>query len=554
MDDSSHFVEALATPTRMFAYSATQLAPWFGPKNWIRDLWERTETIRRYENLVDSDGNPVNPNKVARRMWKYGLKADVLRASGRYAAGKKSDGSRYDEAIRVLAEQGAVFSSGDLFTKNRTRIINNIVKNGKGTQKTRRKLAKLVDVYNRTFDMTPLVAAYLSLRDAGVPETRAAAVALDTMNFRKTGTAMPIVRMVYAFAQPAVTGASNMLSLLYDRRTGKPRRQGWRRLAGYTVWFLMLQSFAQMLMDDEDDDKTGNRGKISDYDRYNTIPIPMGEGILTLPLTFGLPRLANAMAVNILGVSSGEESVRQGISDFLNLGVVPNISPLQPTNIDWGKDPIKALRAFFSPTIVKPLTQIAVNRNYFGSKIVNLEWRDDEKFLTEQFGYNTPEFYRSIARMLRHSFKVDFAPEQVRHIITGYTVGFPRLILQLAEQRYDKNPEGDESNPFISAIYELPEHQAWKTQFYNMIDRTDVLIRQVNAGEASGFSQEDLSLLSLRQRWEAYKSQIRSRRRKIQHMKITEKAKDRLNSKVSSLSDQIQLQFVIQVRDILGKN
>ena len=553
MDDSSHFLDTLATPTRWFAYSATQLAPWFGPKNWIRDLWERTETVRRYENLVDEDGNPVDQNKVARRIWKYGKNSDVMRASGRYAAGKESDGGRIDEAIRTLAEEGAVFSSGDLFTKNRSRIINNIVKNGKGPQKLRRKLATMVDIYNRTFDMTPLVATYLSLRDAGVSEKRAAAVALDTMNFRKTGTAMPAIRAVYAFAQPAVTGASNMMSLLYDRRTGKVRPQGWRRLAGYTVAFLMLQSFARMLMDDEDD-KTGSRGEISGYDRYNSIPIPFGDGILTLPLTFGLPRLANAMAVNLMGVGTGEADVRQGISDFLNLGLVPNISPLQPTNIDWGKNPFDAMVAFFSPSIVKPLAQVAINRNYFGSEIVKLSWEDKEKFRTEQFGYNTPEFYRDGARALRRVAGVDLAPEQMKHIIQGYTLGGARLALQMFERANDKTPEGDESHPLISAFYELPEHQAWKGQFYDMIDKTDVLIKRANAEEMGDATREELALLNLRQQWEAYKSQLRSRRARIQHMKITDKAKNRMLKNVSRVSDQIQLQFVIRLHEIQGKN
>lgn len=552
MDDSSQFLDVVSTPTRWFAYAATQLSPWFAPTNWFRDLWERSETLRRYDNVVDGNGKPVNMNAVARRTWRYGMAPSLFRSTGRYAANKSSDGSRYDEAVRALAESGSLFTTNDLFSSNRAQAVASIVKHGKLSSRVKSKIGDVVDIYNRTFDLVPAVSAYLALTDAGVPSNRAAAIALDTMNFRKAGTASPFFQALYAFSRPAITGGANMLSLVYDRRRNKFKPRGVGRLAAYSLIFAFIHAFARSIADDDEGGDT--LAQLSDWVKYNKIPFPLGNDIATLPMTFGLPRFGNAVAINALGILSGEKTLDNSVSDLLNFGLVPAISPLQPSSVNWKNDPITGFMLLISPTLANPLVEHVSNTNYFGGKIVNLTWRDKDQFMSEQFGYNVNEFYREGARTLRQFGGPDLAPEQFRHLLRGYVVGAPRMFLNVVEAK-GKDEDFSLMGEVFHSFYRADNGKAWKSQFYGMIDQTEVLKRKINAGVITELTDQQAQLLNLRQRWEEYSNELSNRKRKVTNNKLlTDAIKNRKYDTLQKIKDAIQAEFVVEVRKILGKD
>src|SRR5699024_4486687 len=127
----------------------------------------------------------------------------------------------------------------------------------------------------------------------GVPIDQAAAGSLDLMNFRKRGSAMPLFNALYAFAQPAVTGGVNAFSSLYTPQRGW-NRVGLTRLIGFTLTLGALQALARSLADD---DEGGNKlDQLGDFVLDNNIALPLGDGVLKIPLAFGTARLANGMA------------------------------------------------------------------------------------------------------------------------------------------------------------------------------------------------------------------------------------------------------------------
>lgn len=545
VDDVNHIIEFLATPTRMFAYMATQLSPWFAPKNWFRDLWERSENIRRMTILTE-EGQEVDMNAVGKRMWRYGTNPAMFKAAARFASGRPSKGTREDEAIRSLASHGALYVTSDLFSRDRRNLVREVSKQSGLSSKVKRSILKWVETYNHTFDFVPVMSAYMSAIDYGATSEQAAAVALETMNFRKAGAAMGLPRMLFAFAQPSVTGGVNAFANLYDRKTGRVRIQGLARLTSYVVGFLMLQSFARMI---SDDDEGGDIiDQLSDYTKYNTIPIGLGEdgGILTIPLSFGIPRIANGIARSVLGIGTGEKTISEGVEDTIVEALIPSVSPLTPSNVDWQKNPVAALLLTFSPTLAKPLAELTANVNYFGSPIIKLKWEDTEQFRTEQYGYNIPDWWRTVAREFRKMTGVDMAPDQVRHLVLGYMVGAPRLVIQVAEK--------DSAPAALSRwIYRQPYDKAWKSQFYDAQDQVDMLAKRRNANALNNPTEEERKLLSIWSDWEQVESELKSRRGKVtRNNSLSEKAKAKLYEKIQLTKDAYQADVVRKIRQARG--
>src|SRR5699024_7089019 len=234
MDDFSGFLRNFASaPTRIFAYTATQANPTFAPLNAFRDVWERSEVIRS-KNIIDAEGKKVNSGQVARRMLYYATTQlpSIIRATSRYARGMdiSGDSSRAARALAEIAEGGGLTTCSSHFLGGRKALVERVAQQASLPASTRKKIAGLVEGYNRTFDLISSVALYMSLKDANVSNADAAGHTLDTMNFRKSGTAMPIFQALYAFARPAVMSGANLAGVLYDRKTGNIRPRGIARL------------------------------------------------------------------------------------------------------------------------------------------------------------------------------------------------------------------------------------------------------------------------------------------------------------------------------------
>lgn len=555
MDDNSGMMQWVGAPTKAFAYAATQLNPFFAPRNWLRDLWERSEIVRT-RDIRHEDNSRADSVAIGRRMWAYGMNPAVFRAAAQFASGRTGD-SRAARALQELSERGGLISYGDLFNKNREKVVSDIVKSVSAPARARRGLAHLIDVYNRTFDLVPLVSAYMAMQDFNVSNQIAAGEALDTMNFRKAGTAMPIIRSMYAFAQPAVTGGANLLSMLYNRRTGRINwRVGVPRLAAYTIAFLTLNAFARMAADD---DEGGNQlDQLSDWVKTSSFAFPVGDKIVTIPLAFGMPRIANGMARAALDVSTNEATPAEALGSFVSGNVVPAISPIDPVEVDWSKRPDKAFLMTFAPTWMQPLVGLGVNRTTFDAPIVNDKWEKTDLFRTEQFGENTPEFYRDVAREVRKLTGVDMAPEQVRHLLRGYAIGFPSLVLNATVNNPYRESKGQTvDNPLTSWIMRNPNEHSIRSQFYQQLEDATALHRRREAGELGAPTAEDRRMLMLREQWLEVDKVLRrdaaAITRALNSRKITAATAEARKEKIRRDREAYQTDFVRRARRLQEK-
>lgn len=559
MDDFSGFMRNfLAAPTRIFAYTATQANPVFGPLNMFRDVWERSEVLRG-KHIYDSNGNRVDSRKVARRMLYYAITQlpHILRATSRYARGLdiSGDSSRAAQALAQISQVGGLSTFSNLFTGSKRALVEQVARRNKLPLKTKDSIAKLIEVYNRTFDLTSSVSLFMAMQDFKVANKDAAGLTLDTMNFRKTGSAMPLFQALYAFARPAVMTGANMMGVLYDRRTGKVRPQGIVRLAGMTAVFLAIQSF---LRAQADEDEGGNvLNQVTNFRKVSSINFQLPGGkIGSIPLAWGIVRIANATALNMLDVFSGEVSPQEAFGSMAFDAVVPTFSPINVVDVDFSRRPFTGMVLSAAPTVMHPIFSLAANRTDFDAPITS-EYLRSDRFLSDQGKPHTPTFYKDVAQDLRRVTRglLDIPPEQIQTLFKGYSAGAVRALLYAAVENPARQERGiPVANPFVTQFVQVQSPYARTSQFYDLMEDLTDLNRRREAGGIGTLNNNERRLLAIYDEWQEYDNDYRRRRGRItRNDRLNDAAKQHAWGVLYDERQARQHQFLERIRRQMGK-
>lgn len=537
MSEGEALWQGLGQLTRGYAYAATQLNPWFAPRNMFRDFWERSEILRQ-RTLHDDNGNTLDANRIGREMFKMLLTRSkpLIGVGWNYALGRKTGGNSVEgRYFREMLEGGAASIFRDRLGTSRTNIIKLIEKES-NPAKLMQGLDKVIGAWNRPFDFAAPLASYIAMREAGVNKEEALSTALDLMNFRKRGEKMNFFSSLYAFAQPAVTGGANALGSLYDR--SKPAGKRWNkrglvRMMTYTVAFTFARALMLSL---SDEDEGGNKlAQQSDYLHDNYLLIPAGDKILRIPLAFGLTRVANGIAGAMLGVGSGDQTPGEAFGQLWSGSVLPVFSPIEDVDIDGKKFPVQRLLYMFSPTFFKPFASVGMNITPWGTKVVQDQWADTDQYKSEQFGRYIPEIYGDVAKELRKLTGIDMAPEQIRTLIRGIPMG----IVGMAR---DGVIEGKGYSVLTKPIYSEYSEAARYFQFKEAYEASADVERRKNAGDTD-FTAYDRKQLAWREWWDEIDKDFRNRKSRITRDKsLSDKAK--LNRKAAIDEERRRMTYV----------
>ncbi|MCM1516207.1 MAG: hypothetical protein NC080_07355 [Paraprevotella sp.] len=542
-EEAASILQFISKPTQWFAYAATQLNPTFAPINFFRDVWERSDLIR----ARDLQGG--NAAKASRNIWRYAFNPQVWRAAFKYAAGKKLGFNFAETALDDLLRTGNISTRTDYFAGSKGKQIEAIAKAGSKLNTAQSKVRKVVEMYNRTFDLIAPLSSYLAMRNAGASKAVASATTLDLMNFRKTGTVMPAVKALYAFAQPAVTSGVNMLSSLKN----KDGSLNWRtvgRLTGYIAAALLFQSTARAIAgSDEGGDKLR---QLSEWTRTNSLNFPIGDSVVSLPLGFGLPRIANAIAQSMLDYTSNEQTLTEAFGSAVRSSVVPAISPIEPVGADWNQYPVKSLLLSFSPTWMRGMVEVGVNMTADGRPISRREWLKKDVFASEQGGMTTAELYKLGASELRKISGVDLTPEELGHLIKSFTPGgFGALRTMMIDNPNRESLGRDATNPFTGRFVRQFSDSAAIQQFYRYDERIGLIRKQATAGEE--LSKEEQDLLRLGEQWKEIDKDFRSRSSAITKKIASEETKKRMRLALIQQKQEVMKRFVKRFRMAEGK-
>lgn len=451
VEEKAQLFRTLEKPTQWFAKFATRWNLPFGPVNMIRDVWERSENMRA-RNYTTAAGKPVDSAKAASRMLQIARDPNVVKemfsAYWAQVKGKPLPNSKYAVALREFEDLGGGGSKyGTSLSRDRKDLVKEIDRAQSNNKITKgwRFLEKYVDFYNDALDSVAPVSAYMALRDQGMSKESAAAAALDLMNFRKTGAVMPVVRMLYAFAQPTATSAANLINTL-KTPVGK------KRFLGYLTAFVAWQAMAAMMAGEDEETGKNAYDALDDYAKEKSIPLPLPNGdFLKLPLGFGLPLLANQTAMFFRDMQRDDLSTAEAV-DNLALRYAKQIAPLNESKIQ--NDAAKFFLQTFAPTAYMPLFNVALNRTGLGGEIVKEAFLDKDRYKSEQGSPTTADFYKDVAQITRNTTGIDFAPEQIKELMNGVSLGLLRNIRDILVDNPWKEELGRPTKtPVVSSFY-----------------------------------------------------------------------------------------------------
>lgn len=407
-------LKPIAYTTRIFSRLVTMFLPGFALINAPRDVWEKSENIR----TRGVPGYDLDMNKVARRMLAIAGNpktlaaiAPVVSTDTPFQRFLKVNPDNQDSALlqEFMAAGGTSTTAGYLGRGSEALAKQFKTKDAIGT-----KAFKAIEAWNNAFELVSSFSAFKALRESGVDTNAASATTLNLMNFNKSGTIMGPIKAFYMFAQPAAAGAQQLGKTLATSR-------GRRRFTAYVLAGMGLYS---MLRSGEDDDELGvNRmDELSNYTLERNIPIPVGDNdYLKIPVGFGLPQLAWSFAVNLTKMLNGSQSATEAAAE-LSKGITKTITPVAPSETSIAKQPAVFLTQTLSPQIIKPLVNVAIDRNAFGSPLTNARFFKEDAPKSEQGRRNTPEEFKDVAKELGGIFGIDIYPEQVREL-SHYLMG-----------------------------------------------------------------------------------------------------------------------------------
>ena len=244
-----------------------------------------------------------------------------------------------------------------------------------------RGLGSIIDAANIAAENSTRMAAFIEARQRGMSSPEAAQLAKNlTVNFNKSGSAENF-RSLYLFFNASVGGTVRFAKAVTKLTKTQPGRGSkvleWagqknrdfnpaQKLAFILTNFSMMVAMLNGYNDEEDEDGVSYYEKIPDYvkTRNMIIMLPNQKGkYVKIPLPYGYNVFHN-IGTSIGDGVTGKRTVGEGIGN-VSVGVVEAFSPLSFNN---SKD-LLSFGINFIPSAFRPIGELAVNENYFGSQI-----------------------------------------------------------------------------------------------------------------------------------------------------------------------------------------
>jgi hypothetical protein len=242
---------------------------------------------------------------------------------------------------------------------------------------------------------------------------------------------------LFPFFSASVEGSRKIARIVTNPKT-----------AAQVVGGMMLVGMAESLANaglggDEDDDGTPDYLDVNRGKRMTHLVLYYGEGgddYITVPIGQMLgyfKYLGSKITDTWLGVQSGEEAGASILAASADVAT-GLIGLLSPARVQGGD--IERTLVSLTPLWGKPIADLAINQNYFGTPIYQPE-REDTGPAAELGRATTGEFWKSLARGLNEMTGgspatggyVNFQPEVYRYVLQTYLGGAARLFNQVKE-------------------------------------------------------------------------------------------------------------------------
>ena len=335
----------------------------------------------------------------------------------------------------------------------------------------------VVENVNDAFENSIRLAAYMEARKAGTSREKAAELAKNiTVNFNRSGELGAVANAWYMFFNASVQGTVRLarsLGTLKDVRKPNGELESWHKRLnasqkmafGLSLTTGMLTAI-NLAMSDEDEDGVLFYNKIPDYEKErNLIIMYDGQNYLKIPLPYGFNVFAN-MGSAMAEVAGGQRDMTDAGMFLLNSA----FSSFSPVSFGQSKDAAKYLAKGATPTIFKPLVDIAVNESYFGSSVYKEQFPVGAPKPEAEMSFRAPEGVRSFFQWMNEATggsefvpgKADFNPDKFWYGFEYYIGGAGQFVtrtLGTGRNAYEMIKEGEKvpmkanDFPFLRKLY-----------------------------------------------------------------------------------------------------
>lgn len=346
---------------RYMALVRTQLSVNFIPSNALRD------TMTAQLNALGL-GLPKEQQKgLAFEILKSVPKALKWAYEGQ-TGGETEGAKKYKEFVR---EGGAIefFGMKDIeqTQKSLIRQLNNMKPGAlAASRRVMRDAFNYITILNGSVENANRLATYTALVKRGVSKQQAAYIAKNiTVNFNRKGEVGTFLNAWALFANAGIQGSVRILKALKDSPTVRAAA------AGIVVTSFGIAELMRQVMGDDPDDDENYYDKVTDFikDTHMVLPYKMfggkSNGYIRIPLPYGYnvfwalgQNISKAMHHPAKEIPAEALHVIGTVADAFNpIGGAVNLA-----------DPKDVIRNF-TPTILQPVAELAVNQNFMGAPV-----------------------------------------------------------------------------------------------------------------------------------------------------------------------------------------
>lgn len=498
-----------APAIRYISGMLTQYNPRFAHRNFWRDAQAAFLNNLSEQGVAFTTRAMANIPMVQRTVWRYVL-ADTYK-------GKEEYTGPFGDYLREYFEAGA--QTGFSFMPELERMAKDFDKMVKGENAWDKVWGKGVkgtlSLMTEASELTVRFAEYVTARQMGRSVQEAAKMAKNiSVNFNQSGLLSKEMSKFFTFFNATIQG--NMRFLMpYGKNKPKFGERAFKfgaKFAGMAANFALLGLLSTFLQPDNPDDDTW----FTEYDRMSNF---IFFGKVKIPVVHFF-RMFYAAGVQAALAAQGRKTWKDAFytsADYA-LGEFVPASALQVQNL-WDYDettntielnPAKYAQAA-APSVISPLVDVAVNRDFKGSTVYRKKWDNDKKDITTA-KRNTPQWAVDVSNTLHRwsggnpdvPYKggntdgwIDIKPNAIEHLAQGYLSGAWEGLGHTAGFIWDGAHDADVFKhatnwPFLRDLFrDYSEEKAYNQQYYSVLQKLKNYEKRVNSLSQDEFDAEE---------------------------------------------------------------
>ena len=450
--------------TRTYAQLLTSWNPEFVVGNYFRDV----QTA-----LMNSKAVADLPEGARKRMIAEALSLKSFR--GIYNALRGDGSAEYARHFEEFRQAGGKISFMEYNDVERIkRRIEGMLKTGKMADVGRalRQAGKFVEDVNTAVENGVRLSTYVAMRNAGIPQDRAAFVARElTVNFNRKGEWGPIINSAYMFFNASVQGSVRMLQALRSPAVQRAVLAIIAGAAGIELWNYMVAG------DDDDGENAYEKIKPWIKERNMIFMLPWRKDYIMIPMPYGYNIFYNTgRVISELGrtVAGHGKLTPAKAASQIGGSIASSFNPLGEAG---------SLSQIFTPTLLDPVLQVSENKTWYGGPIYPTKY-DRKKPDSENYFSTVHPAFIAAAKWLNsttggnaaRSGVIDVSPEVLEHYAQFAGGGVAKFVLNATGtgQRLLSGEEWvPEKTPIVRRLYGAQTTSSRRADFFEKWNEVD---------------------------------------------------------------------------------